>query len=305
MNVLLGYHHFAWRNAGYFHERAFESLGHKAFAEPIEKTPYWTDWGGRLPGYIPKGFPVSLATAEKKRGLRADVYLELDGTGQYHLSGLKSSAARKGLWSCDIYREDKQRFHRWIEEDFDVIFSAQKNFLHCFKKRPAVWMPYAADPALYKNTGQPKIYDIGFVGNVNPEFYPERVKLIEALSKKYKVHVARGVFGPGVAEVYSRSKIVFNKSHSGEINMRVFETMACGTLLLTDRLKPETGLEELFQDGRHLAYYEGEADLMEKAGFYLAHDSEREAVSAQAEKEILSKHTYEHRFRTMLEALKP
>ncbi|MFN3551283.1 MAG: glycosyltransferase [Endomicrobiia bacterium] len=102
-----------------------------------------------------------------------------------------------------------------------------------------------------------------------------------------------------MAKVYSQAKIVFNKSAGGEINMRVFETLSCGSLLLTDRLKPEVGLEELFQDRKHLVLYDDENDLLEKIDYYLRNESDREEIAYNGYKEVLSKHTYEHRVKEM------
>jgi spore maturation protein CgeB len=58
-----------------------------------------------------------------------------------------------------------------------------------------------------------------------------------------------------MAETYSASRIVFNRSIRDDLNMRVFEALACGSMLLTNALPPESGQEELFVDGTHLATY--------------------------------------------------
>jgi len=49
--------------------------------------------------------------------------------------------------------------------------------------------------------------------------------------------------------------------------MRVFEALACGSLLLTNDLR-ENGQEELFHDGIHLTTYRDAEDLLNKAAFY-------------------------------------
>ena len=72
-----------------------------------------------------------------------------------------------------------------------------------------------------------------------------------------------------MAKIYSQAKIIFNKSIRKDLNMRVFEAMSCGSMLVTDRLKPEAGLEELFKDKKHFVLYDNESDLVEKIGYYL------------------------------------
>ena len=57
-----------------------------------------------------------------------------------------------------------------------------------------------------------------------------------------------------MARVYSASRVVFNRSIRNDVNMRVFEALACGSLLVTNDLA-ENGQDELFQDRVHLATY--------------------------------------------------
>ncbi len=123
------------------------------------------------------------------------------------------------------------------------------------------------------------------------------------LHKKFNLKVFNNVYGEEMAKIYSQAKIVFNKSAAGELNMRVFETLSCGSLLITDRLKPEVGLEEIFQDKKHLVLYNNENDLLEKIDYYLKHETEREEIAFCGHKEVLEKHTYEHRIKKMLEAI--
>ena len=49
--------------------------------------------------------------------------------------------------------------------------------------------------------------------------------------------------------------------------MRVFEALCSGSLLLTDRAEG-SGLECLFEDGKHLAIYDDDR-LIERIRFYL------------------------------------
>ena len=51
-----------------------------------------------------------------------------------------------------------------------------------------------------------------------------------------------------MARIYSASRIVFNRSIKDDVNMRVFEALASGSLLLTNDLAAN-GQAELFRDG--------------------------------------------------------
>lgn len=301
MNILLADHHTDWSVLGFFHEKYYSAQGHDVTVMPIEKTPQWTNWRNRLPFYVPKGMPIMVSSLEKRYQKKFDLVLEYDSSGQYHLGGLRHVSTVKAFWSCDIYRKDSQKFHAWKEEDFDVIFVAQKNFLPFFKKRKTYWLPYACDPALHRKFDLPKIYDVVFIGNMNSQVYPDRVQLLNELSKKFRVKVFSGFYGEEVAKVYSQSKIIFNKSHSDEVNMRVFDVLSCGSLLLTDRI--ENGLPDIFEDRKHLVMYDGLEDLKEKVDYYLSHDDEREKIACAGQKEVHEKHTFYHRAQTVLSVL--
>ena len=73
--------------------------------------------------------------------------------------------------------------------------------------------------------------------------------------------------------------------------MRVFEAVACGSMLMTNDLG-DNGLGELFQDGVHLATYRDHEDLLDKLAFYLEREAIRERIAAAGRAEAIAKHTY-------------
>ncbi len=77
---------------------------------------------------------------------------------------------------------------------------------------------------------------------------------------------------------YGESLIGLNASMNGDLNLRVFETIAGGAMLLTDRLAPESGLDDLLREGVAKVSYESADDLVEKARHYLAHPDEARAI---------------------------
>lgn len=310
-NFLVAYDHSNWHKHGLFPEKWFERIKAEVFTFPLEKGAYWTAWKNRLPFFIPKGFPLTVSKIERELKCKFDFIFEMDGSIPYHLSGLKRNRAKCALWSMDIYRKDKQKFHKWMEEDFDLIFVAHKSFLSFFSRAKTVWLPYACDPTIYKKYPLPKLYDVAFVGNLDPKVYPERAKLLDLLKRKFNVTIFSNFYGDEStkwgkeqAQFYSQAKIVFNKSGFGEINLRIFETLGCGSLLVSDRLPKDAGLEELFCDGKHLVLYDSANDLMDKVDYYLRNEDKREEIAGQGYRETLSKHTFEHRAQTIFEIMK-
>lgn len=105
---------------------------------------------------------------------------------------------------------------------------------------------------------------------------------------------------PHVARLYSSVDIAlgFNaesQAAAGMINNRVFEVLACGALLVSDRVP---AIVELFGDCA--VFTEGYADTREKIAHYLAHPDERTALTRRARERILTGHTYDHRARDVV-----
>lgn len=198
------------------------------------------------------------------------------------------------FWAIDVHYELKTRLR--IASKFKYTFVAQKDFVEKFRAvcKNVFWLPYACDPEIYKSFQLPKIYDVGFVGCLDPIGHSERVRLLKKLSEKFNVHASANIFHEEAAKIYSQSKIVFNRSVRGDLNMRVFEVLSCGSMLLTDEIK--NGLKDLFQNKKHLVLYNDEKELMELAQYYLENEEEREKIANQGMEEIHKKHTYDLRW---------
>ena len=74
---------------------------------------------------------------------------------------------------------------------------------------------------------------------------------------------------------------MFNRSVRNDVNMRVFEALACGSLLVTNDLS-DNGQDGLFRDGVHLATYRDADELLDKVAFYLKRDELRERIAASS-----------------------
>lgn len=183
-------------------------------------------------------------------------------------------------------------------QDYDFVFVAQKDDIPKYREvgcEKVYWLPLACDPDINKRYKLPMKHDLCFVGKVPPK--TEREQIIRKIKKEFNIFVGHKYLHD-MARVFSQSRIVLNKSHAGDLNMRVFETMSCGRLLLTDRIA--NGLEELFTDKRHLVIYDDLNDLAEKIRYYLRNAAEREKIAAQGQKEVQRKHTYSHRAKYIL-----
>ncbi|MCX7855698.1 MAG: glycosyltransferase [Anaerolineae bacterium] len=187
---------------------------------------------------------------------------------------------------------------------FDVVFIAQKDYLERFQRAvghdQVYWLPLAAAPDVHRDHALPRIYDVGFVGNVTRAHRKTaRARRLRLIAERFRTNDFYRVYMPEeVGRVYSQSRIVFNCSIAGDVTMRVFEGTACGALVLTDAIA--NGLDELFEIGREIVVYQDDKDLLEKIVYYLAHDDERERIARAGQERTLREHTYVHRMQMLV-----
>jgi len=178
---------------------------------------------------------------------------------------------------------------------FDLVYGFAKYDLGEYAKygvAKARWLPLACDPHVHRKLDLPKLQDVCFVGNI----YPNRAALFDRLSQRFDILVTRA-YGQEMVQVYNQSRIVLNLGiGKGGVQHRVFEALACGSLLLTNELDPD---ERIFQDRVHLVYYT-ERTIEDLIAHYLAHPDERETIARQGRAEVLGRHTVAHRIRQVL-----
>jgi glycosyl transferase family 1 len=188
---------------------------------------------------------------------------------------------------------------------FDVVFGTQKDAIPelCRAGLDARWLPFAFDTALKNDPDAEKIYDVGFVGNLDlPATRAERLDLLSRLERQYRMNDYRtSVYGDEMMHTYNRSRIVVNIPVTDGFNMRTFEAMASGALLLTKAVG--NGQTDLFGDGVHFVTYRDGDDLLDKVAYFLGHDRERQEIAAAGRREVLARHTYDHRAAEVLDAL--
>jgi GT2 family glycosyltransferase/tetratricopeptide (TPR) repeat protein/SAM-dependent methyltransferase len=224
-----------------------------------------------------------------------DLYLNVDDGLRYHLPPeLKPSA----FWAIDTHMD----FHWCLEKarGFDHVFAAQRDGADKLRQAgiaSALWLPLACDPELHGKRAVPKRYDVCFVGHV---FDGPRAELLDLIRKRFPNTFVGQRYFQEMAETYSAARVVFNRSVKNDVNMRVFEALASGSLLMTNDLAAN-GQAEWFQDGVHLATYKSSEELVDKIAFYLAHEEVRERIAAAGREEAIARHTYRHRMQGLLE----
>jgi hypothetical protein len=239
-----------------------------------------------------------------------DLFMNIDDGRSYRF---RTDLHPSVFWAIDTHIKPERCLEK--AKDFDFVFCAQRPGAQAMRKAGmgARWCPLAFDPEVHRKHPLPKILDISFVGNSGrlrwgnffyegKEIFRERTRLLSVLKKRFNLFTGKFFF-EDMAVVFSLSKIVFNKSVKDDVNMRVFEALGCGSLLVTNPIEGSQDL--LFKPGEHFIEYRSRRDLVEKATYFLHHDEERERIAALGREEALRKHTYAHRMEYMLSFLTP
>ncbi len=209
------------------------------------------------------------------------------------------------LWdTCGREQEMVDWFHDVSDAIGDVASNADR-----FREEKFIQVWSAVDPRVFYDRGLPRDIDISFIGSVDPtgKKWPQRMMLINALRAAGLSVVVRGgqrgqrIEWEEYATLLCRSKISLNFSiniptpHS-QIKGRVFESMACGAMLLEDNGDQtcrffEPGVDfAVFDCGWDGARVRAD-DLIAKARHYLAHDGERAAIAASGHRKVTGRYS--------------
>ena len=177
------------------------------------------------------------------------------------------------------------------------------------------------DPGAFAGAAPSYKRDLVFIGG--PGLKGNRAEFLGQISK----HVRTEIFGPvslwaewiakfpelrvrepvgaaGYRAVCASSRIVLGMNQVNDdplyFSNRTFLTLACRGFHLT-RYVP--GLETVFEDGEHLAWYRDEAECLDKIRHYLSAPGKRERIAAAGMQLVLDRHQYFHRVGQILEML--
>ena len=206
------------------------------------------------------------------------------------LSGIKKPT--KFLWSIDSHCRGEEVYENVFKEGkYDFMLHSVACFV---KKDYHIWFPNCFDEALIKKLDVPKAHDFGFCGN-----YVNRKPILDYLQQRHGIHLDVFVIGEEMVKTINGYKCHFNYNMSfgvnEAINYRNFETLGCGTLLLTSYSTEYKALNLI--DGENCFVYNNSADMDAKIDYIKSSD-----ISEIANKglEESRNHTYTKRAEQLL-----
>jgi hypothetical protein len=240
---------------------------------------------------------VQIERVFKLLPFRPEIVIIHDNSAPLTITGLESCPVPTVFYSVDT--QHHAYLHKYFSLMFDHTFVAEKDYLPEFHEigRHPDWLPLWA--SRYVEASSNKKHGAVFVGTLDADLNPDRVRFFEELKKRVPIVCLTGAYW----EIFPFSEIVINQTVKGDLNFRVFEAMMCGAMLLTE--KAGNGLLELFKDGEHLVTYEkGNVDeAARKISYYLEHVDECRAIARRGREEVLAKHQSRNRAARFLEII--
>jgi predicted O-linked N-acetylglucosamine transferase (SPINDLY family)/glycosyltransferase involved in cell wall biosynthesis len=154
------------------------------------------------------------------------------------------------------------------------------------------WIPALDFTFQKREVSQQPSRKLSFVGQAG-RFHPYRCHILENLKKAGLPLEVMQTSPSGAADVYADSQVTINIALNGDLNLRVFEALAAGGFLLTDRLTESSGLETLFTPGEDLVVWSEFDELAEKIRYYLANPAEAFRIRRAGQKKLFELHSPE------------
>jgi len=194
---------------------------------------------------------------------------------------------------------------------FDYVFTWHPSYVRLFEEAGhsrVFAIPHAVDRRYFAgaDVNQDRFYDLGFVGNFGLPQYLARDRVNLNLAKRFRMNDSRRKYGKKeTVEVYERCKAVVNVSRSEfpqEANMRCFEAMAAGALLITGT--PTELTEWGLHEGEHFAGWRSEEEIPDLVDRFLRDNEKRTAIARAGQERTLKDFTYQRCLETMTDAIR-
>lgn len=240
--------------------------------------------------------------------------------GDHHLPYLHDTFEKRLLWDkvnipkvCYSYESTIESIYPQYKVRAANSFNVFTHFLYTdevdasmYKENSlaAMYFPQFADENMFRNTTpfSKRKRKMMFCGKLWEE-YPERKKIINSLQGIGLCDTYTSVKTLELIALYNQYGISINPPGVlGGFNVRTFEALAAGSLLFQCRHENRPLNNSLFEDNKHLLYFEKSdvQGLINKASYAIKNYGDYEKVALDGYNEFLAKHTTAIRMNTMI-----
>ena len=224
-----------------------------------------------------------------QQDIPTDIVLFMDW-GRFDSKWLDKSLKPNAFWIQES-GDDPQNFERNYPKAnrFHYTITPDKQSAIEYRNRGinAEWINHFADTKVqFPMNLEPKYVAVTTRGIGNSGFLDHLTNWAEGA-----VGNRNGLNAEQHTEFLNTGLMVIQNSRWGEITRRIFEGMACGKMVLTDKLDISKGLEELFVDGEDIVLYNDMFDCIEKINYYNENEEERERIAHNGMMKVLHNYT--------------
>jgi len=237
-----------------------------------------------------------------QQDLECDIALFMDW-GRFDSKWLDKNLKSDTFWVQES-GDDPQNFERNFPKSdrFDMTLSPDSDATNEYKNRgiASYWWTHFADTRVqFPMDIAPEYVGVTTRGTGNSE-------LLDTLTQHGGGTIGNknGLDAKEHTEFLNKGLMVIQNSRWGEVTRRIFEGMACGKLVLCDRLHENKKLHELFIDGEDIVYYDDMIDCITKMNRYSEDNIERERIAKNGYNKVLKNHTQKQRVDFILKKYK-
>lgn len=196
---------------------------------------------------------------------------------------------KKFIWAIDAHCKGPLAYEQY---GFDKVLHATPSFA-----KEGCWLPNCYDDTIVKPLNIEKNIPIGFCGNlVNRKGY------IDFLSTNIPGFIFdEFVIGDDMVKAVNSYMIHWNANIGVDINYRNFETMGCGTTLLTSHNPYYINLGMI--NGENCLIWNNLTELSNIASYAIKNKEWRDQIAHAGYQLVVNNHTYKNRAQTILEMI--
>jgi spore maturation protein CgeB len=218
--------------------------------------------------------------------------------------GLTEVDIPTGCFQIDTFAYTRRRIS-WSMV-FDLVFVFHPGYDAEFRKAghpQAHLIPHAIDASIFSDDDFERVYEVGWVGQTEGPLYQTRARLLPEFSRTFRMNEwSRRYSQEETARTYLQSRVVVNIGRDDfpqDANLRVFEAMAAGALLIT--ILPSELTQLGFEEGVHFIGYHEAREIVPIVRKYLGEESTRRRVADVARNKVMGEYTYDRRVDTILD----
>lgn len=202
----------------------------------------------------------------------------------------------KIFWSIDSHMVLMNHITTVVKNKIDIVLNAIDSHQNYFKTSKTFYFPNAYPSDLISPIdGINKNTFLGFCGSLL-----NRSEILDKLETKFGLKKDIWKLGHEMVKTINGYKIHFNKTLSNDINYRIFETMGCNTLILTNSTE---NINTFFSDMENIVIYNNETELFEKLNVLSSNDDLIKKISNSGYELVKNNHTYDNRVDVLLKII--